>query len=245
MTNALSLILFLILAAAAGIIFSVAVAGYSIWFVLSQVGSFVGFLLQNWVPQTLLAAWVAFQLQEMSASNSRRRDRLQSAYDRKVDATKRLYALIEKRIYASRRYLATIEQEPTKISAERDEYRAVVAEWNSTVKLSQVDILLDFDGYVGLTLDRVYYPFFAQIDALLRTQRLAVERGEAHSSKISARIASLLRELNREGLDLTREMLKQARRDRNIMDEKVPISEANLEHLSYRRLFKALLQSNA
>jgi len=130
-----------------GTILAIAVFGYQ------AVSSTLSFLAATWVIQTLIAAWVAFQLQEIGLANSRKRDSLQAAYERKIEATKSLYALIERRIYASRRYLDVIESEPDRISAERNHYRDVVAEWNERVRLSQVSILLEFSGEVGLTLD--------------------------------------------------------------------------------------------
>lgn len=216
-------------------ILDVAITGYQC------VTSVLSFLAQTWILQTFVAAWVAFQLQEASLANTRKRDRLQAAYDRKVNASKALYALIGRRIYASRRYLDVVEGEPKRISDEREKYRSIVSEWNEQAQLHQVTLLLEFDSYFGLLVDLEYNPSFVTIDTLLRRRRILVEAGSPINGARSLEIRQILHELNRVSLDVFREMLKEARKDRNIMDEKVSITENNIDHISYGRLIKALL----
>jgi hypothetical protein len=208
----------------------------------NAVASTLSFLAETWIIQTFVAAWVAFQLQEVSLVNRRKRDRLQAAYQRKVDAAKALYSLISKRTYASRRYLGVLEGEQDKIAEERERYRAAVSEWNEHAQLHQVTLLLEFDSYFGLLVDHSYNPTFATLDSLLRKQRLLVENERPVSPATSRSIRSALDDLNRVSLDVFREMLKIAEKDRNIMDEKVAISEENVDHISYGRLFKSLVQ---
>ena len=226
-------------------VFVVCAFAAMLFFGYQAVTSFITFLAETWIIQTLFAAWAAFQWQERSAVNSRKRERLQSAYDRKVEAAKALYGLIGRRLYASRRYLDVIESEPAKLSAEREHYRAAVKEWNEQAQVHQVTILLEFDSYFGLLIDRTYNPSFINIDSWLRRQRQAIESGDAHDVTVSRQIRSELHELNRISLDVSREMLKEARKDRNIMDEKVAITEENIDHISYTRLLKALVQPGA
>lgn len=206
------------------------------------VSSVLSFLAQTWIIQTFVVAWVAFHLQEISLANTRKRDRLQAAYERKVEAAKALYSLIGRRIYASRRYLEVLEEEHDKISEERQKYRDTVTEWNEQAQLHQVTILLEFDSYFGLLVDHKYNPSFRKTDSLLRRNRLTIEAGNPSNKTLSREIVHELDDLNRVSLDVFREMLKEARKDRNIMDEKVAISEENIDQISYGRLFKALLQ---
>lgn len=217
----------------------------ALWGAVVVVWNGVAFLLQTWVPQTLLAAWAAFQLQEISLENGRKRESLQSAYERKVEATKLLYSLIEKRVYATRRYLDVIETESTSINEEREKYVGVVTEWNETVKIAQVTILLEFRGDIGLSLDNYFFPKFLAIDGLLRKQRIRVQGGSPTSADTSAEIRAMLHDLNQRGINLIRDMLARALRDRNIVDEVIKISEENIEHLSLRRLLKALVEPSA
>lgn len=219
-----------------GALIAILVFGYQ------AVSSTLSFLAQTWVLQTFVAAWVAFQLQETSLANSRKRDRLQAAYQRKVEASKALYGLIEKRIYASRRYLGVIESEPDKIADERERYRTAVSEWNEQAQLHQVTLLLEFDSYFGLLVDKQYNPSFVAVEALLRRQRLLVEGGKVPSAVLSREVRTTLDYLNRLALDVFRKAMKKARKERNIVDEKVSISEGNIEHLSYGRLLKSLVQ---
>ena len=205
----------------------------------------VTFLLENWIIQAAFAAWVAFQLQEIGLANGRKRDRLEAAYQRKVEAAKALYSLIEKRIFASRRYLAVIEGEHDRISEERARYRAAVTDWNEQAQLHQVTLLLEFDSYFGLLVDHDYNPIFVRIDGMLRKQRLLAETEGSLNKLRSKEIREALDQLNRLSLNVFREMLKDARKDRNIVDEKVDISEENIDHISYSRLFKSLLQPSA
>jgi hypothetical protein len=219
-----------------GFLLSVLVFGYQ-----ASTG-IVTFLAETWILQTLFAAWVAFQLQEIAQSASRKRDRLQATYDRKVESTKALFRLIEVRAYASLRYLDVIESEPGKIAQERDQYRSAVAKWNEEAQANQITILLEFPSYYGLLVDNAFNPAFARIDALLRRQRLAVQSPSKHDRSISLEIRHELAELNKLSLNTVRKMLKNARRDRNIVDERVAISEDNLPHLTYARLLKALFE---
>lgn len=219
-----------------GAVIAILVFGYQ------AVSSTLSFLAQTWIIQTFIAAWVAFQLQETSLANGRKRERLQAAYQRKVEASKALYGLIEKRIYASRRYLGVIESEEDRIAEERERYRTAVSEWNEQAQLHQVALLLEFDSYFGLLVDHDYNPSFLTVEMLLRKQRLRVEQGQIASPEISKSVRSTLDGLNRLALDVFREALKEAQKDRNIMDEKVEITEANIDHISYSRLFKSLFQ---
>ena len=209
---------------------------------IQGLSGFLGFLAETWLIQTAVAAWVAFRLQEISQVNQRRFERLQTTYERKIEAVQTLYGRIEKRLYATRRYLSVIISEPDLIASEREQYREVVRDWNENIKLSQATLLVEFRAGFGLSLDHVFFPEFSKTDARLRTLRQQVEAGNEPNSSVVSAINTTLRNLNQYSLDLIREMLQEARRDRHVMDDTLDVTEENAPQLSYGRVLKALVE---
>ena len=129
---------------------------------IQGVLSAFGFLAETWLIQTAVGAWAAFRLQEISHVNQRRFERLRTTYDRKIEAVHTLYGRIEKRLYATRRYLSVIASEPALMAEERNQYREVVKDWNENVKLSQATILVEFKAsYRPITGSRVFSRIFS------------------------------------------------------------------------------------
>lgn len=207
---------------------------------LSTATDILKFLIENWIVQTLIGAWVIFKAQQAVAASDRGMARLESAYSRKIDAITGLYSLIERRLYTTRRYLATIENDPELISEEREKYRQVVTAWNESAKIHQINLLLDYDPYFGLLLDQVFFPTFADLDRLLRRQRLAVQSGRLADAHASDQIERDVNSLSRLALQVTREMRKIADKDRKVLDGTVAISPENAHLVSYTQIFKAL-----
>jgi len=225
-----------------GLVLLIVAAGWIVVFGYQSVAQLLQFLIQNWVLQTILGAWVAFRFQELASANSRQNQSVAESYARKTEAVKVLLSLIQTRLYASRRYLAVIEAEPTEIASEREHYRAVVAEWNERAKVVQITILMEFPGYFGLDLDHTFFPLFAEIDALLRRQRIHVQGSKKATKATSVKINTLLHAIDRRSIDLSRDLIRVSKRDRDILDETMDIKLANFEHISYPRLLKAIFQ---
>jgi hypothetical protein len=209
---------------------------------LGGIARLFSFLAETWIIQTFFAAWVAFRLQESSHVNQRRLERLQTTFDRKVEATKSLHSLIERRIYASRRYLDVLTYEPSLVAKEREDYRSAVKEWNESAKVHQTVILIEFAGYYGLQLDNVFFPAFSKIDSQLAILRRSVEAGRNADPTTSRQVRATLNTLGKHALDLVRDMLRETKNDRDILDDRLPVTAENAPRLSYGRLIKALVQ---
>lgn len=209
-------------------------------FGFTAILEFLRFLIENWIVQTLIGAWVVFKAQQAAAAHSRSMARLEGAYSRKIEAISSLYGLVERRLYATRRYLATIENDPSMIDQERLQYREVVQEWNVSAKMHQINVLLDYDSYFGLLLDQEFFPSFAKMDMSLRHQRIRVQNGNKPDAIISSNISSELKRLSVLALKITREMRRIADADRMILDGKAEIRLENSGLITYPQLLKAL-----
>lgn len=206
------------------------------------LGSVFEFLVDNWILQALLGAWIAFTFQEMSARAARESRTMEASYLRKTEAAKALHSLIQKRIYATRRYSATIVSEPSAMQAERASYQVAVAEWNSEAQTHQVAIILEYGYSQGLVLDHEFFPAFAEVDRLLRGQRQRVQDDKPASPEIRATVDRILRMLSGLALDLNRKLLGEAIAARDILNGKVAVKHENSQYLSHLQILKAIMK---
>lgn len=240
MTTTIAIIWLLLKATAFAFAMIAVVLWLGIAFGVANVANLITFLVENWIIQTLIGAWVVLKTQQAIAASNRSMARLESAYVRKTDAINNLYGLIERRIYATRRYLATIDLDPAHIDIERQLYKAAVSEWNEQAKLHQINLLLEYDAYFGLLLDHRFFPTFSKIDRLLRAQRVTVQGGGKVDKNINRSITKEINELSHLALEITREMKKIADKDRKILDGDIEIRLENADLVSYSQVLKAL-----
>ena len=88
----------------------------------------------------------------------------------------------------------------------------------------------------------MFFPEFSRTDARLRELRLQVEAGQKPDHNLVATVTETLQRLNQYSLDLTRQMLLEARRDRHILEDTLDVTEENAPQLSYGRVLKALVE---
>lgn len=207
-----------------------------------QILSVLSFLVENWILQAILGGWIAHNFQTANARSERQLANLEAAYQRKTEAAKGIHTLIQRRIYSTRRYLATIISEPNAIEAERAAYREVVSDWNSTAPTHQMAIIVEFGYFQGVDLDHNVFPVFADIDRRLRAARLAVEAGHEVNLISLGTVDRQLRSLGIYANDLNKELVRRATIDRAFLDNGAPITQENYRYLSHFELIKALIK---
>ena len=198
------------------------------------------FLVANWIVQTIFAGWIALAYQRASSEASRRNEILEATYHRQMNAANDLYSLVDRRIYASREYLATILTEPKRIDAVREEYRGAVRDWNEGAPKAQTTLLMELPSSYGMRVDHVFNPGFLELDGLLRRQRLLIQADRAASTILTSRIRRILSEVHQTRIDDMRDITRIAKYQRLSWDNEYSTKRDRVEHLSTWQLAKAV-----
>ena len=211
--------------------------------VLGGISSTIVFLFETWVFQAVFGAWVVFALQQLHQASTQRADRFQKRYDQKLAAIRSFFALLDKRIYATRAYRAALlsDDSPVAWSSERERYRNVVREWNEQAPGTIVTLLLLLPARLCFQLERETFQRFAAMDAYLGRIRRAREMGQV-DRVLALQVTDLLTELTELSGASLAEFLNLAREEAKLIDQKPTIALENAPYLSLGYLVSSLFK---
>lgn len=217
------------------ILISVAFAG---------VGLVIVFLFENWVFQAVFGAWVVFALQQMHQKSTDKAGLFQKRYDQKLAAIQTFFGLVDKRIYASRAYLASLRALPpdNEWTAERERYRDVVREWNEKAPGVVVTMLTLLPARLCFQVERETFLPFSLMDAHLGRIRRLRTAGTIDPNVIAS-VHNILSELVSDSNVSLAEFLNLAKEEQKLIDRKPRISEENLPLLSLGYLVSSLFKA--
>ena len=201
------------------------------------------FLFENWVFQAAFGAWVVFALQQVHQKSVQQSDLFQKRYEQKLVAIQSFFGLVDKRIYASRAYLATLRapQQDESWVAERERYRDAVREWNEKAPGVLVTMLTLLPARMCYQLERDTFLPFAHSDQLLGTIRRARLNGTESQNTIFGTRDILAELVENSNISLA-EFLNLAKEERKFLNQEPAISERNLPNLSLGYLVASLFK---
>lgn len=206
--------------------------------------SAVAFLFENWIFQAAFGAWVVFALQQIHQKSVQRTDLFQKRYEQKLSAIQSFFGLVDKRIYASRAYLATLRvpQPDESWVTERERYREAVREWNERAPSVLVTMLTLLPARMCYQIERDTFLPFSQVDQMLASIRRARSSNSPSRDAVFSTQDILADLVTNSNVSLA-SFLNLAKKERKLIDQEPSISEENLPNLSFGYLVASLFKT--
>jgi hypothetical protein len=199
--------------------------------------------IAKWLITVLVGGAIAFSWQQRGWIFQQRLKRSSDLYEEQLSVCREIFALVDKRLYASRTYLSELVEATDGWEDERSKYRAVVFEWNEKVAGLTTVVVSRFDSDLGGEFDLYFPPSFAEVDRNLRKLRVSVQNGEPLDYEIVSTIRGNLDVINMNAREFMDKMLFRTKQTLRVVDNQHQITLNNTDRLSYYYLIKSLFVS--